>query len=84
LISSEAQTLHAFFETERYFDKHYNKYSIRKKNIAKCNLICYINQFVKNSKYRTSFDPFSGAPHGGVGSGVDEGERKTKLEGSKK
>jgi len=24
LISSEAQTLHTFFETERYFDKHYN------------------------------------------------------------
>jgi len=23
LISSEAQTLHTFFETERYFDKHY-------------------------------------------------------------
>jgi len=24
LISSEAQTLHTFFEKERYFDKHYN------------------------------------------------------------
>jgi len=23
LISSEAQTLHTFFETEHYFDKHY-------------------------------------------------------------
>ncbi len=41
-------------------------------------------RFAKVSKYRTSFDPFPGAPHGGVGSGVDKGEGKTKLEGSKK
>ncbi|MEE8481604.1 MAG: hypothetical protein V3T59_10235 [Desulfobacterales bacterium] len=43
MISSEAQTLHTFFETERYFDKHYNAL----KQLAIFNVQLFMNLFPK-------------------------------------